>query len=146
MKELKLTVYISKSTKKYSSYRGEISPEVPNVVNRKFIVNEPYKQALTDITEFASTDGKVYLSPLIDCYNGSPITWTIGTSPNAELTNTMLIKAHSIVGDTGLLIHSDRGFHYRLDSWIKLMNKYNCQCLRKDVLLITQCVRDYLEL
>ena len=77
MKEEKLFVYMPKSKLKYSSYKGEISPQVENIVNRKFIVNKPYKQALTDITEFSLKDGKVYLSPLIDCFNGSPITWRI---------------------------------------------------------------------
>ena len=124
MKEEKLFVYKPKSKLKYSSYKGEISPQVENIVNRKFIVNKPYKQALTDITEFALKDGKVYLSPLIDCFDGSPITWRIGKSPNSELTNKMLKEAHEIIGDCGILIHSDRGFHYRIDSWIKLMEQY----------------------
>ena len=124
MKQEGLKVYVPKSHTKYSSYKGEISPEVENIVNRKFIVNEPHKQALTDITEFALKDGKVYLSPLLDCFDGIPINWTIGKSPNKELTNTMLKEAYVIVGDTKLLIHSDRGFHYRLDSWISLMNEY----------------------
>ncbi|MDD7615743.1 MAG: IS3 family transposase [bacterium] len=124
MKQEGLKVYVPKSHTKYSSYKGEISPEVENIVNRKFIVNEPHKQALTDITEFALKDGKVYLSPLLDCFDGIPINWTIGKSPNKELTNTMLKEAYGIVGDTNLLIHSDRGFHYRLDSWISLMNEY----------------------
>ena len=121
MKEEKLFLYMPKSKLKYSSYKGEISPQVENIVNRKFIVNKPYKQALTDITEFALKDGKVYLSPLIDCFDSSPITWRIGKSPNSELTNKMLKEAHEIIGDCGILIHSDRSFHYRIDSWIKLM-------------------------
>lgn len=87
-------------------------------------MNKPYKQAITDITEFALKDGKVYLSPLIDCFDGSPITWRISKSPNSELTNKMLKNAHEIIGDCGILIHSDRGFHYRIDSWIKLMEQY----------------------
>lgn len=124
MHEENLKVYMPKSHRKYSSYKGEISPEVENVVNRKFIVDEPHKQALTDITEFALKDGKVYLSPLLDCFDGIPINRTIGKSPNSELTNNMLKEAHLIVGDTNLLIHSDRGFHYRIDSWISLMDKF----------------------
>ena len=89
MKEEKLFVYIAKSKLKYSSYKGEISPQVENIVNRKFIVNKPHKQALADITEFALKDGKVYLSPLIDCFDGSHIAWRIGKSPNSELTDKM---------------------------------------------------------
>ena len=66
----------------------------------------------------------VYLSPLIDCYNGLPITWTIGKSPNSNLTNTMLEQAKIIIGNQRTIIHSDRGFHYRIPSWIERMDKY----------------------
>ena len=59
MKEEKLFVYMPKSKLKYSFYKGEISAQVENIVNRKFIVNKPHKQALTDITEFALKDGKI---------------------------------------------------------------------------------------
>ena len=123
MKEESLIVKIKKNGK-YSSYEGEISPEVPNIINRDFNIGQPYKKTLTDITEFALHDGKVYLSPLIDCYDGKPITYTIGKSPNSKLVNDMLIKAHDIMGETNALVHSDRGFHYRLDSWINLMSEY----------------------
>ncbi len=81
-------------------------------------------KALTDITEFSFYDGKVYLSPLIDCFTGTPITWTISKAPNSELTNSMLKKAYDIIGKTNLIIHSDRGFHYRLDSWINMMTEF----------------------
>ncbi|MCR5786738.1 MAG: IS3 family transposase [Acholeplasmatales bacterium] len=124
MREEKLIVYIPKSKKKYSSYEGEISPEVPNIVNRDFKANTPYEKTLTDISEFGMCDGKVYLSPLIDCYDGLPITWTIGKSPNSNLTNMMLDQAHKIIGDKNIIIHSDRGFHYRIPSWIDRMEKY----------------------
>ena len=79
--------------KKYSSYLGEISPAVPNEIQRDFHADKPNKKWLTDITEFKIGEGKVYLSPIIDCFDGMPITWTVGTSPNAELVNTMLDNA-----------------------------------------------------
>ena len=84
MKEEKLFVYMPKSKLKHSSYKGGISPQVENIVNRKFVVNNPYKQALTDITEFALKDGKVYLSPLIDCFDGSLIP--------GELVNLLILN------------------------------------------------------
>lgn len=123
MKQIGLVVY-QKRKRKYSSYVGEISPEVPNLLNRDFKANKPYTKVLTDITEFSLKDGKVYLSPLIDCYDGLPIVYTCGTSPNSELTNSMLIKGHEIIKSSNCIIHNDRGFHYRLPSWITLMEKY----------------------
>ena len=66
---------------------------------------------------------KVYLSPLIDCFDGLPIVYTCGTSPNSELTNTMLIKGNEIIKNNNRTIRNDRGFHYRFPSRITLMKK-----------------------
>lgn len=32
---------------------------------------------------------------IIDCFDGMPVSWTIGTSPDADLVNTMLDEAIS---------------------------------------------------
>ncbi|KAF0282166.1 hypothetical protein BA900_01605 [Spiribacter roseus] len=45
---------------------------------------------MTDITEFPVPDGKVYLSPMIDCFDGLAVSWSISASPNADLVNAML--------------------------------------------------------
>jgi len=81
--------------RKYSSYKGEFSPEVANVINRDFHADKPNTKWLTDITEFQIPAGKIYLSPIIDCFDGMPVSWTIGTSPDAELVNRMLDEAIS---------------------------------------------------
>ena len=60
-------------TRKYNSYKGEISPEVENIINRDFHANKPNEKWLTDITEFNIPARKVYLSPIIDCFDGMPI-------------------------------------------------------------------------
>ena len=119
MKEELLLVRKPKK-RKYNSYKGEISPEVPNLIDRKFHSDKPNEKWLTDITEFSLPDGKVYLSPVIDCFDGMPISWSIGTSPDAMLTNSMLDKAIATLkpGETPI-IHSDRGAHYRWPEWIK---------------------------
>ncbi len=94
MKEENLVVPFVKR-KRYNSYKGEISPAVDNVVNRDFHSDKKNNKWLTDITEFRIPAGKVYLSPIIDCFDGLPVSWTIGTSPNADLVNTMLDNAIS---------------------------------------------------
>lgn len=67
----------------YSSYKGELTPGVRNLIKRDFHAINPNQKWLTDITEFSIPAGKIYLSPIIDCFDGMPVTWTIGTSPNA---------------------------------------------------------------
>jgi transposase InsO family protein len=110
--------------KKYSSYKGEISPEVENVVNRDFHADKPNSKWLTDITEFHIPAGKIYLSPIIDCFDGLPVSWTIGTSPSAELVNTMLDEAILMLNNNEKpIVHSDRGCHYRWPGWLERIEK-----------------------
>ena len=110
--------------RKYSSYMGEISPAVPNLIERNFHAERPNELWLTDITEFHIPAGKVYLSPVIDCFDGLPVSWTIGTSPNAHLANTMLDYAiQTLNWDEHPVVHSDRGCHYRWPGWIERMEK-----------------------
>ena len=76
-------IVISKKLRKYNSYKGEISPSVPNVLERNFHADRPNEKWLTDITEFAMSSGKVYLSTIVDCFDGMLPAWTIGTAPDA---------------------------------------------------------------
>lgn len=109
-----------KRTKKYSSYKGEISPEVDNIINRDFHAENPNTKWLTDITEFAIPAGKVYLSPIIDCFDGMVVSWNIGTTPNSVLVNDMLDKAIRNLSPTEHpIVHTDRGCHYRWPGWIE---------------------------
>jgi len=109
--------------KKYNSYKGEISPEVENVIDRDFHSDKPNIKWLTDITEFRIPAGKVYLSPIIDCFDGLPVSWTISNTPNAELVNTMLDEAIATLAENEKpIVHSDRGSHYRWPGWIKRMD------------------------
>ena len=106
--------------RRFSSYLGEVSPALENLINRDFQAAAPNEKWLTDITEFQLPAGKVYLSPIIDCFDGLVISWSIGTQPDAELVNTMLDAAIETVadGDARPIIHSDRGAHYRWPGWI----------------------------
>jgi len=81
---------------------------------------------LTDITEFQIPTGKVYLSPIIDCVDGMVVSWTIGTSPDAELVNAMIDDAiGSLAKGQKPIVHSDRGAHYRWPGWISRMESAN---------------------
>ena len=103
-----------KSAKRYSSYKGEPAKAPKNLVNRDFHAERPNMLWVTDLTEFSIPAGKAYLSPVIDCYDGLPVAWTIGTSPNAALANGMLTDACSTLGDGEKpIIHSDRGVGQR---------------------------------
>jgi transposase InsO family protein len=64
--------------------------------------------------------GKIYLSPMIDCFDGLVVSGSIGTRPDAELVNTMPDAAIDTVvaGNDRPVAHSDRGGHYRWPGWL----------------------------
>jgi transposase InsO family protein/transposase-like protein len=67
--------------------------------------------------------GKLYLSPVLDCFDGSIVSWTTSTSPNAEMANSMLEAAIRLTkpGERAhLIVHSDCGCHYRWPGWISI--------------------------
>lgn len=99
---------------RYNSYRGSVGKVAPNLLNRDFSSDAPYKKLLTDVTEFHLNNYKVYLSPVIDCFNGEIISWTISQSPSLEFVTTMLKNAIRRVGrGFGVVIHSDQGWAYQ---------------------------------
>ena len=113
--------------RRYASYLGEISPAPENIINRDFQAAAPNEKWLTDITEFQIPSGKVYLSPIIDCFDGMVVSWTIGTIPDAELVNTMLDATIETGAETTErpVVHSDRGGHYRWPGWLLRMSEAN---------------------
>jgi transposase InsO family protein/transposase-like protein len=119
MKQASL-VAIARKRRRYGSYMGEISPAPDNLLNRDFRASAPNEKWLTDITEFQIPAGKVYLSPMIDCFDGMVVSWSIGTRPDAELVNTMLDAAIEtvIASSDRPVVHSDRGGHYRWPGWL----------------------------
>lgn len=49
------------------------------LLNRDFGATAPNQKWLTDISEFQLPAGKVYLSPIVDCFDGTVVNWPIGT-------------------------------------------------------------------
>ena len=99
----------------------DISSDEINQLKAQIQANEKW---LTDITEFAIPSGKVYLSPIVDCFDGLLVNWNISTSPDALLVNSMLDDAAKLLSlGEKPIIHSDRGVHYRWPGWIDRMEK-----------------------
>ncbi|AWR21545.1 IS3 family transposase [Aurantimicrobium photophilum] len=100
--------------KRYKSYRGEIGKAAPNVLARNFDATQPSKKWVTDVTEFYVLGQKQYLSPVIDLFNREVISYELAPSPVMGLVTGMLEKAFTqLKPGTGLVMHSDQGWHYR---------------------------------
>lgn len=106
--------------RRFSAYAGDPTPAVPNLLNRDFHASAPNTKWLTDLTEIHIPAGKVYVSPIVDCFDGLVVAWNIGTSPDANLVNTMLDHAvQTLQPGEQPVIHTDRGSHYRWPGWIR---------------------------
>ena len=44
--------------------------EKENLIKQNFSAERPLEKMLTDITQVQCLDGKLYISPIMDCYNG----------------------------------------------------------------------------
>jgi len=113
MKELGLKCLVR--MKKYKSYKGTVGKIAPNHLERQFTADTPNQKWVTDITEFKLFGEKLYLSPVLDLFNGEIITYTIGSRPTYSLVSEMLEKAlERLPEEHKLLMHSDQGWHYQM--------------------------------
>lgn len=110
-----------RARKRYGSYKGELTKAPKNLVDRDFHAERPNMLWVTDLTEFSILAGKAYLSPVIDCYDGLPVAWTIGTSPDSALANGMLADACSMLKE---FFHKRSFAGVSVDGFIGMLDEY----------------------
>lgn len=121
MREEGLVPVQVKKSRRYSSYEGEPDERPENLPLREdgthdFCASKPGRLVVTDVTEFALDGFKVYLSPVIDCFDGCPVAWRASTSPDDELTAGSLEDALDFL-EEGCTVHTDGGGNYRSRRW-----------------------------
>ena len=110
--------------KKYRSYRGNVGKIAPNVLDRHFQADKPNEKWVTDITEFKLFGEKLYLSPVLDLFNGEIIAYTVGSRPTYSLVSDMLKEAFKRLSkEDELLLHSDQGWHYQMKPYQHALKK-----------------------
>ena len=115
MHDMKLSAKIRRQ--KYRSYKGQQGKIAKNYLKRQFHADKPNKRWLTDITEFKVGDDKLYLSPILDCYNNEIVSYTLSKRPTYDLVSNMLGRALAktkVCRDKTLMLHSDQGWHYQM--------------------------------
>lgn len=110
--------------KKYKSYKGEHGKTAPNILQRNFKTAEPNQKWATDVTEFNVSGNKLYLSPIIDLFNGEIISYELSKRPNFNQIVNMLKKSFKrIPDDANLILHSDQGWQYRMKEYQMLLKE-----------------------
>ena len=111
--------------KKFRSYRGELGEAAPNSLNRDFTASQANQKWVTDVTEFSVAGKKLYLSPIMDLYNGEIVAYETSRRPDFSLVMNMLKKAaRRCRGMDGPLLHSDQGWHYRMQLYRLALARY----------------------
>lgn len=104
--------------KKYKSYKGEVGTAADNLLQRQFTAEAPHEKWTTDVTEFKCAGIKLYLSPVLDMYNGQIIAFQMNTRPKFELVSKMIKKAFATLRPQDKpMLHSDQGWHYRMKEY-----------------------------
>lgn len=104
--------------KKYRSFKGEVGQVAPNELQRQFKAEAANQKWVTDVTEFNVAGEKLYLSPVLDLYNGEIVAFEMSQRPVFELVSSMLKKALAKLGaEDKPMLHSDQGWQYRMPAY-----------------------------
>jgi putative transposase len=126
MKQAHLTCMLRE--KKYHSYRGEVGKIAPNLLKRDFRAERPNSKWTTDITQFKLLGQKLYLSPILDLFNGEIISYTLSSSPGFHQVAEMLKNAFRTIPDhSHLILHSDQGWQYQMQTYQKMLKEKGIQ-------------------
>jgi transposase InsO family protein len=110
--------------KKYQSFKGEAGLAAPNVLERKFTAERPNQNWVTDVTEMKVAGEKLYLSTVMDLFNGEIVAYETARRPVFELVTNMLTKAVARLKKREKpLLHSDQGWHYRMAEYQQMLSK-----------------------
>ena len=94
--------------------------EQENLIKRDFIAEKPLQKLLSDITEIQCFDGKLYLSAVLDCYNGEILSAAMDDNMKKELCIRTVEELKLQYGKktlSGAVFHSDRGSQYTSEAF-----------------------------
>ena len=104
--------------KKYRAFTGEMGLAAPNILDRKFKATHPNQKWVTDVTEFKVGSEKLYLSPILDLYNGEIVAYETARRPLFTMVGKMLTGAFKRLKSSDQpLLHSDQGWQYRMPAY-----------------------------
>jgi len=94
--------------------------EQENLIKRDFTAEKPLRKLLSDITEIQCYDGKLYLSAVLDCYNGEILSVAMDNNMKKELCIRTVKELKIQYGKrrlAGAIFHSDRGCQYTSEAF-----------------------------
>ena len=96
-----------------------------NLIKQDFTANEPNQKWLTDITEVPCSDGKLYVAPILDCFNGEIVGLSMADNMRSDLCVKALEAACQYTGAHSMIVHSDRGSQFTSAAFRLSLKKHN---------------------
>ena len=101
--------------------------EKENLIRQDFSIDKPYTKLLTDISQIQCIDGKLYISPIIDCFNGEIISLIMRDDTKKELYIDTVKAARIRYPISEATLHSDRGSQDTSDGFRAILAVNNIQ-------------------
>ncbi|MFC4599040.1 IS3 family transposase, partial [Cohnella hongkongensis] len=95
-----------------------------NLIQRDFSASAPNQKWLSDITEVPCSDGKLYLSAVLDCYNGEIVGLAMDDNMRKELCIQAFENACKARNARGMIYHSDRGSQFTSQAFRACLAKH----------------------
>lgn len=112
--------------KKYKSYKGEMGRIADNIIDRQFHSIKPLQKLVTDVTEFKTDEGKLYLSPIMDLYNQEILAYSVSKSPNFYMIRDMMDQLiPQLTEDDQPILHSDQGWQYQQKMYQNILDEHH---------------------
>lgn len=104
-------------------------PVADNLLQRDFESDQPNKKMVSDTTEVATDEGKLFVAGILDLYGRLPVGFSIRTRNDRYLVidalEDMLARGY---GKEGCILHSDRGSTYCCEEYRNLLEKNGIVC------------------
>jgi transposase InsO family protein len=105
-------------------------PVHDDLVNREFTAEQPNQLWLTDITEYPTGEGKLYLCATKDVYSNRIVGYSNDSRMKsrlavAALESAVTRRAAHVVEVAGCVVHSDRGSQFRSRKFVHALNRHS---------------------
>ncbi|MFI2859298.1 IS3 family transposase, partial [Paenibacillus sp. JSM ZJ436] len=91
---------------------------------RDFSASSPNQKWLSDITEVPCSDGKLYLSAVLDGYNGEIVGLAMDDNMRKEFCIQAFENACKARNARGMIVHSDRGSQFTSQAFRACLAKH----------------------
>ena len=120
MRELNLIHERKRRPKGLTKATTEVQ-EKENLIKQDFTADKPFTKLLTDISQIQCADGKLYISPILDCFGGEILALQMRNNMKKELCIDTIEAAARRYPIRGAILHSDRGSQYTSDEFRKTL-------------------------